>query len=226
MSVSRKHQVHDLPRWLEIATKDLIAPAKERIQLEIEAHYAEAAAAHITEGLSESDAQRVALAELGDAHAAEKRFLKQHLTIKEAGSFKRKFMRSRGDLLANYCIFFILAAAWLLPLFLYYGKVDHQIIVFLLALGFKDVIVPTARFIMVQRKSRNMGPLLLIQVAGFFVLGLSFNYYFYCCGLASGRPFWMYGILLICILASIGNLRIWLKLRHVANVWDEILLRN
>lgn len=37
----------NLGQWLEVATSGLVAPAKERIQMEIEAHYAEAVANHM-----------------------------------------------------------------------------------------------------------------------------------------------------------------------------------
>jgi hypothetical protein len=67
---TRKCLIQDLPEWLEIATKELTPLARERIQSEIEAHYAEGVAAHLGEGLSESDARRGVLADLGSPDEA------------------------------------------------------------------------------------------------------------------------------------------------------------
>ena len=67
LRLAGKHRVRNLPEWLEIATKNLAVPAKERIRAEIDEHYTETVASHLAEGLSESDAKIRALAELGDA---------------------------------------------------------------------------------------------------------------------------------------------------------------
>jgi len=73
--------VTTLNQWLKIATYDLVTPAKERIQAEIEAHYAEAVASHLAhQDVSQAEAEMAALAELGDAPAAGKKFRKQYLS--------------------------------------------------------------------------------------------------------------------------------------------------
>jgi hypothetical protein len=69
--------------WLKTATRDLCDAAKERIALEIKAHFNDAVAAHEAEGQSSETAQRLALDELGGARAAAKRFRSRHLTVKE-----------------------------------------------------------------------------------------------------------------------------------------------
>jgi hypothetical protein len=74
----------NLSEWLEIAPRDLVSSAQARIRAEIEAHYAEAVRAHMVQGLSEPDAQAQALADLGDARAAARRFRQEHLTTMEA----------------------------------------------------------------------------------------------------------------------------------------------
>ncbi len=81
--------------WLELATNRLAAPARKRIGLEIEAHYAEAVRAHVEEGMSEWEAQAAALAELGDAWAAARRFRKQHLTEGEAQNVESMIKNAR-----------------------------------------------------------------------------------------------------------------------------------
>jgi hypothetical protein len=83
----------NLDEWLKIATGEvwageLAGPAKERIKLEIKSHFEDAVAAHLAEGLTEAEAQARALADLGDAHAARKRFRKTHLMEWEANSLK------------------------------------------------------------------------------------------------------------------------------------------
>jgi hypothetical protein len=70
--------------WLELATNRLAPAARARIGVEIEAHFAEAMEAHRQAGMSETAARTAALAELGDAWAAARRFRKQHLTVWEA----------------------------------------------------------------------------------------------------------------------------------------------
>jgi hypothetical protein len=81
--------IQNLDEWLKTATGELwfgelAGPAKERIKLEIKSHFEDAVAAHQTEGLTGTEAQARALADLGDAHAAAKRFRKTHLTEWEA----------------------------------------------------------------------------------------------------------------------------------------------
>jgi hypothetical protein len=225
MKVFRRHQAQDLHEWLGIATKDLVAPAKERIRAEIEAHYAEAAAAHRVEGLSESDAQREALADLGDAQEAAKRFRRQHLTVNEAKKIEREFIWSRWELLGTYLGYFLIAGLYLLLSFLHHSDSSYRNSFEILLLGwfFLYIIDPTARFIMGRRKSNNIGVLYLTQVVVFI---------FWCCILFFingffGFSFWVFsGILLIFLLLFTNHIRIGLKLRHVSNIWDEISLRN
>jgi hypothetical protein len=80
MKMFRRRQAQTLSEWLEVATRKLVAPARERIRVEIEAHYAEAVEALLESGLSEAAATAKAVAELGTARAAAKRFRKEHLT--------------------------------------------------------------------------------------------------------------------------------------------------
>ena len=77
-------ETRHLAGWLEIATRNLEAPAKQRIAHEIEAHYAEAVNAHTAAGKPEFSAQDTALAELGDPRVAAVNFEKTYLTASEA----------------------------------------------------------------------------------------------------------------------------------------------
>jgi hypothetical protein len=81
-------ETRGLAGWLEIATDGLEAPARERIAIEIGAHYAEAVGAHLAAGESELSAQAAALAELGDPQEAALNFQKSHLTEFEARSMR------------------------------------------------------------------------------------------------------------------------------------------
>ncbi len=96
MSRHDPERVTFLWQWLDIATAKLSAPAKERIQLEIEAHVADSVQSHQAEGYSETDAQAAALAELGDATTAAKRFRRRHLTSKEAKRVGKILERSES----------------------------------------------------------------------------------------------------------------------------------
>jgi len=93
--------------WLAIATRNLVAPAKERIRLEIEAHYADSLNAHLEQGRSDVEARICALNELGDPIIAAKRFRAQHLTENQATLLKETVnIWWRLLDLSNYCATF------------------------------------------------------------------------------------------------------------------------
>jgi hypothetical protein len=62
--------------WLGVATKMLAPYAKERIEAEIKAHYAEAVRHECDEGASSDVAHERVMAELGDPGKARKEFEK------------------------------------------------------------------------------------------------------------------------------------------------------
>ena len=236
-----ERQPYELHAWLRIATKGLATRAKERIRLEIEAHHAEAVSDHLRKGLSESDARSAALADLGDARKAAKCFRERHLTAREAEGVERAFSRqgSRWWLLFNYiycaCLFFAV-------------KTHYQSFLVPLAVVFiATVIIPTFNFVMVRRKTKNVCSGILREIVAWYAYVLSFCYFLY--GLQArlsaasgghavtghGTPFQshllagfsFFFVISVCLVASfIPALRGWLRLRHVANVWDELPLRN
>ena len=73
-----------LAEWLAIAAKELVPPAQARVRAEIEAHYLESIRGHQEQGLTEALAASAALTELGNAHAAGRRFRWELLTEKDA----------------------------------------------------------------------------------------------------------------------------------------------
>ena len=242
-----ERQPYELHAWLRIATEGLATRAKERIRLEIEAHYAEAVSDHLRKGLSECDARSAALAELGNARKAAKCFRERHLTSREAVGVEWAFSRqgSRWWLLSNYiycaCLFFAV-------------KTHYRSLLVPLAVVFiATVIIPTFNFVMVRRKTKNVCSCILREIAAWYAFALSvmlFCFYF-AYGLQSrlsaasgghavtghGTPFQSHlldfsfflvnsGSLVALIICLIPALRGWLRLRHVANVWDELPLRN
>jgi hypothetical protein len=79
-----------LAEYIVFATFGLVAPARERIQMEIEAHYAEGVSRRLGEGLPQEQAEIAAAQELGDPHAAARQYRRRHLTEEEA-SWLRQF---------------------------------------------------------------------------------------------------------------------------------------
>ena len=79
-----------LAEYIVFAAFGLVAPARERIQMEIEAHYAEGVSRRLGEGLPQEQAEIAAVQELGDAHAAARQYRRRYLTEEEA-SWLRQF---------------------------------------------------------------------------------------------------------------------------------------
>jgi Flp pilus assembly protein TadB len=243
-----ERQPYELHAWLRIATEGLATRAKERIRLEIEAHHAEAVSDHLRKGLSECDARSAALAELGNARKAAKCFRERHLTSREAVGVEWAFSRqgSRWWLLSNYiycaCLFFAV-------------KTHYRTLLVPLAVVFiATVLIPTFNYVtirrMVRRKTKNVLSCILREIAAWYAFALSvmlFCFYF-AYGLQSrfsaasgghavtghGTPFQSH-LLDFSVFLVIGcsliptlmhALSVWHRLRRVANVWDELPLRN
>ncbi|HWA93607.1 MAG TPA: hypothetical protein VG844_03330 [Terracidiphilus sp.] len=74
----------DLEMWLKRATRWLSADSRAQVRREIEEHFHAAREAAMGEGASEADAERAALAALGDARAANRQYRRVLLTKSEA----------------------------------------------------------------------------------------------------------------------------------------------
>src|SRR6266404_2508067 len=85
----RTSKLENLSDWLAIATKGLAQAGKQRITQEIEAHFADAVEARVSQGKPEQVAKANALAELGNPTTAGKRFRKKHFTEKELALLAR-----------------------------------------------------------------------------------------------------------------------------------------
>ena len=221
LRLAGKHRVRDLPEWLEIATKNLAVPAKERIRAEIDEHYTETVTSHLAEGMSESEANISALAELGDARKAAKRFRKIHMTKFDSAQVKFgvNYAKSRLVLVSGYFVWFLM---------FFWGAIDgpskpvHLIVGF-----FIFVIIPTAKFIIVRCKSIRF--LFFIDIIALSFLGASIIYITNTFGSFASDfrrhiYFAVWGVLWICFI--LNPLRTWLKLRHIPNIHDEVPLQN
>jgi len=106
----------NLAEWLDLATRSLVPPAQARIRAEIETHYADAVQSHLEDGSSASAAQSAALADLGDAQAAAKRFRREHLTIGEAKAVGLRVNAARRTGLLFYALLIVLLSSTLVSL--------------------------------------------------------------------------------------------------------------
>jgi len=147
MNLFKKRQPQNLAEWLEIATKWLAASPKERIQTEIQAHYAEAIEKHIAGGLSESAAQTAALDELGEARIVARDFRKRHLTEHET-KWIEKMLKSAMSI-------FILTFGYLMFVGLWCDKAKTPIITFLYLEFLVLVMFPTIAFVLARRNQNN-----------------------------------------------------------------------
>jgi hypothetical protein len=89
-------QPQNFSEWLEVATWNLVPSAQARVRPEIEAHYAEAVQAHLAADVGDSAAQAAALADLGEAKAAAKRFSQQYLTTLEVKTLGKQIFNARS----------------------------------------------------------------------------------------------------------------------------------
>lgn len=211
MGTSPKPKVQTIAEWLEIATRKLAEPAKERIRAEIEGHYAEAIEAHREDGLSETDAQAAALAELGDPKAAGMRFRKQHLTEGEEQYLKNLNKAARSILvLAASCLLFAMFVLHQLRrnAFGHYHNVPLGLSLEFLAM----IVLPMTCFLVARRpKAKSNRNLLLLMgfLPGFgFVPGIVLDNLLK--GDFSHFEYWLWSI--VFLLHFLFGLRIWRKL--------------
>ncbi|MBC7811170.1 MAG: hypothetical protein H7175_08490 [Burkholderiales bacterium] len=76
---------HELTTWLDAATRGLPADVKVMARAEFAAHYADAFDDHMEQGLSAAEAQREALAELGDVAETARGLQDTHLAERRYG---------------------------------------------------------------------------------------------------------------------------------------------
>ncbi len=95
--------------WLQSATSDLAPAARERVRVEIEAHFYDAVEHHLAGGRTEREAQMAALEELGDSETAAKRLRREHLTEKDAKNLGRALKYGNiASLFGSYFCFLVI----------------------------------------------------------------------------------------------------------------------
>jgi hypothetical protein len=211
VSTPETTRAQSLTEWLEIATAQVIAPAKERIFLEIEAHFADGVEAHRRAGCSEPDAQLAAVAELGDACQAARRFRRQYLTEKEKDRARQisKNSANRALFLAAYA-----ADIFLYSLYLDFRAQDHTSMVLTNVAFCVGIALQTIGFFVARRNSSKPDHRLLIFIHmlldcyGTFLVILVWPW-------AWGGGWGLRLALSIGqTVGSIRDLRLWLKLEH------------
>ena len=90
-----------LPEWLDLATRFLVPSAQTRVRAEIETHYAEAVQSHLLQDAPDPAAHAAALADLGDARVAARRFRQKHLTLFDVRLIHRQMLWDRSRLLVG-----------------------------------------------------------------------------------------------------------------------------
>lgn len=182
MSIFQRRRAQDLSDWLHIATGKLAPAAKERICADITSHYDEAVAERMQSGLPMCAAQAAALADLGDAKAAARRFRQTHLTESEfrlvtrmGESPRRCNWQARVAVEALFCL-----ACLILLLLLYLSPttdiMEYVVIALLpvlriiaLALARYESAVPTPRALLLMESVHvfSFGMLFLVQIIMF-----------------------------------------------------------
>src|ERR1700690_1281853 len=121
MNFFRQRPPKSLSEWLEKAARDLVPSAQARIRAEIETHYAEAVQAYLQDGFRETAAQAAALADLGNAQAAARRFGREHLTENDAaiiaGLIKKSPLAYFRGIVCLLIVFWVLSSMALFLLF-------------------------------------------------------------------------------------------------------------
>ena len=202
--------------WLESAATGLVAPAKQRIRTEIEAHYREAVATHVARGLSEPSAKTAAVVELGDPRAAARRFRRSHLTTEDT---KR----------AARCLTFARSVWWLLGMYLLFCFVQFmepdltQEKHYLAPSAFFAIqfltlaVIPTACFFVARRKHSKPNTCLIA------LMQRSAIYVYMLCIFSSYQGLG-YRFLVNCLVFGyiilVRPLRLWNKLLRVGDDWQ------
>jgi hypothetical protein len=208
--------------WLGIAAAQLIEPAKERIRLEIEAHFAESRESHQAAGCSEAEARVDAVAELGDPDAAAKRFRKRHLTEKEAMYLEGMVaVNKRTTLLFFSYAFYGFMYAYGIH-FLHGLKQNHDSFVFPTVAVFMCLCLQTIGFFAARRKSfkPDIRLLLILEIlhSGCFAVALGMMV-----GTGMGvGPGWAFcfAVLFGQTRSLVRDFHLWLKLGQVDELWE------
>jgi hypothetical protein len=211
--------IQSLAEWLNTATADLSTVAKERIKLEIESHFQEAAQAYRADGQNEEQAQSAALKDLGDAKVWAKRFRKTHLTEDEATRLAKTWALNRKwfgkpKMLVLIYLLYILILAVNYPMWREYHASP------LIAAISTGIFLgsPMLAFLVVRRYPRpSLGLLVTFEILSMSWFLIYFAYY----------GTWGTWQVLICMLPAVfmemrRTVPLWLKLRKIEDFWREM----
>ena len=204
MSMFQKQSAQNLSEWLEIAAKELVVPAERRIWAEVTSHYEEAVEGHLQNGLPIALAQEAALAELGDAKAAGRRFRRAHLTDLEFWKVHRLLNSCQPSLWVEFgglclCFSFGMTLGW------------HRFPIFPIS----SLIGMVALFIVYEavarRLSRRKSPRRVVQMemGAWLMVGV-----FCLCGIFRGLPGWVRIFDLLYCLIALANILILFRLSN------------
>jgi len=214
------NHVQSLAEWLEIATADLCVAAKERIRLEIEAHFADSMEIHQANSCSEADAQTAALAELGDASAAAKRFRNRHLTEKEAKRVVQMLKCAGGSdwLLISYSLYGLFYFYFFEVLKWYQAPLVFPIVALFLCLVFHTIGFFVARH---KRSESGIRFVLLTPILPVGWLTL----------FSIWVGIWGHWTLLFAMMPGltiilVRDLRLWFKLGRLDTLWPKMPSRG
>ncbi len=115
----------NLAEWLTIATGDLVPAAQARVRAEIGAHYAEAVQGYAASGLSEAEAQRAALSDLGGARVASRNFRRTLGTKREAHYFAALLSVNKSILARSASVGMLALAAYFFGRYTLYGFIEQ-----------------------------------------------------------------------------------------------------
>jgi hypothetical protein len=102
----------DLETWLETARKNLAPRAKEIVREQITEHFAAALDQYLLEGKSLLEAQALALADLGSASVAAKKFEQAYLTNKQLKSLIAAKESSGRNVLPILAVSVVMFSDW------------------------------------------------------------------------------------------------------------------
>jgi hypothetical protein len=215
INLFNKTKPASLTEWLEIATKGLAAPGRERITREIEAHFAAAVESHFAQGESEQDAQAHALSELGAPHLAAIKFNEQYLTESDEKYVKNLHETALKPVNSPS----VLTCLTILPLVLLFESMVEESsatkkLLFFAALLITCILLPAISYLLARRLPVNAVTrwLLRIELLRWVVLGLSVFVVWYSIGAGSFGGMAFYGT----SIAGRRSARLLAKLRKTA----------
>jgi len=208
--------IPDLPEWLEVATKDLSITAKGRIRIEIKSHFADAVEAYLSEGATEAQARVFALADLGDAQAAAKRFRRSHLTEAESRLLEKTWRANRSFWTLGFQYGFAMLMLFLLGCSVkwHWTELIWPVLLSACYLTFATLSCMVARYDNSLSRVPQLTTLVMLTFYSVMVIFGSYS------DVLSRDGLWY--AMLITTINMVRYVRLWLKVQKVGNVWQKL----